>query len=75
VVEIEELLEKNQKDIKNLEEIRNETPESPPAADLMKLFSLLGISELQLSAVLQSGDPPRTLLHEVEHNLRQKVNK
>jgi hypothetical protein len=67
--------EATQKNLREIKELRNEASSSLPTVEIVRLFSLLGISELQLSAVLQSGDPPRTLLHEVEDNLRRGAKK
>jgi hypothetical protein len=71
VTEVEKLVEEAKEEHVELQEIQQES--SPlPAVDVVELFSLLGISERQINIVLQSGDHPRTLLHEVEHNLKVK---
>jgi hypothetical protein len=75
VTKLEEMDEATQKNLREIKELRNEASSSLPTVEIVRLFSLLGISELQLSAVLQSGDPQRTLLHEVEDNLRRGAKK
>lgn len=67
--ELERQDAKTQEQLKQLEDLESET--ASPSAGVVRLFSLMGISELQLSVVLQSSDPERTLLHEIEYNARR----